>query len=134
MAKSEKTVSIGSFSFDPENGILNDPNAEKVNLRPQTTQVLARLASAPGQLVTKDALMSAIWADTHVTDDSLVQCISEIRRALGRENARRLVTVPKQGYRLDAQPEGATAEISPSAEPKRSRWRHPAISAAAEIA
>lgn len=55
--------------------------------------------------------MREVWPDTHVTDDSLVQCISEIRRALGREDAKRLVTVPKQGYRLtaDAAPDNVSS-------------------------
>jgi TolB-like protein len=44
--------------------------------------------------------MDAVWTDTHVTDDSLVQCISEIRKALGPD-ARLLFTVPKKGYRLN---------------------------------
>ncbi|OSQ52434.1 hypothetical protein MGEO_03350 [Marivita geojedonensis] len=46
--------------------------------------------------------MERVWADTHVTDDSLVQCISEIRKALGSEASALLRTVPKQGYCLDA--------------------------------
>lgn len=45
--------------------------------------------------------MDQVWSDTHVTDDSLVQCISEIRKALGSEASALLRTVPKQGYRLD---------------------------------
>lgn len=69
-------------------------------LRPQTARILGILVAHNGELVTKDALMRTVWADTHVTDDSLVQCVSEIRRALGPEGARRLATVPKQGYRL----------------------------------
>lgn len=71
-------------------------------LRPQTARILGILAAHNGELVTKDALMSAVWADTHVTDDSLVQCVSEIRRALGHEGAKHLATVPRQGYRLTA--------------------------------
>jgi len=63
--------------------------------------VLAILAANNGMLVGKDALMDAVWSDTHVTDDSLVQCISEIRKALGSD-ATWLVTVPKKGYRLNA--------------------------------
>lgn len=50
--------------------------------------------------------MRAVWPDTHVTDDSLVQCISEIRRALGKDGTR-LRTVPKQGYRLNTTASGS---------------------------
>ncbi|MFY0690472.1 MAG: winged helix-turn-helix domain-containing protein [Paracoccaceae bacterium] len=76
-------------------------------LRPQTARVLGMLAADPGDLVTKEALMDAVWADTHVTDDSLVQCISEIRKALGPEAGALLRTVPKQGYRLDVSSDGS---------------------------
>ena len=106
MAKAEKTVLIGSFSFDLEAEALMSDDGTKASLRPQTARVLGMLAAEPGQLVTKDTLMDAVWADTHVTDDSLVQCISEIRKALGPENGKLLVTVPKQGYRLVVSEDG----------------------------
>ena len=100
MAKPEKTVPIGSFSFDLETEALMSADGTKVSLRPQTARVLGMLASDPGKLATKDALIESVWADTHVTDDSLVQCISEIRKALGAEDGKLLVTVPKHGYKL----------------------------------
>ena len=90
--KPEKTVSIGSFSFDLETEALMSDDGTKVPLRPQTARVLGILASNPGKLASKDALMDAVWADTHVTDDSLVQCISEIRKALGAQDGKLLVT------------------------------------------
>ena len=45
--------------------------------------VLAFLATRAGRLVPKQELMDAVWGDVAVTDDSLVQCLMEIRRALG---------------------------------------------------
>jgi len=62
--------------------------------------VLRLLIANVGQLVTKDELQNAVWPGIVVTDDSLVQCIGEIRKALG-DDARKLVeTVPRRGYRL----------------------------------
>lgn len=104
MTKPEKTVLIGVYSFNAEAEELAASDGTKVALRPQTARVLGVLAADPGQIVTKDTLMSAVWTDTYVTDDSLVQCISEIRRALGPKHAKLLATVPKQGYRLAASP------------------------------
>jgi len=101
LAKPEKCVSIGPFSFDLEAEALLSDSGAKVPLRPQTARVLAVLAATPGELITKGSLIDKVWADTHVTDDSLVQCISEIRKALGPEAGALLRTVPKQGYRLD---------------------------------
>lgn len=101
MAKPNEGVRIGSCIFDRATGRLTGSDGDIAPLRPQASQVLAILAANDGQLVGKDALMDAVWTNTHVTDDSLVQCISEIRKALGSD-ARWLVTVPKKGYRLDA--------------------------------
>ena len=47
--------------------------------------------------------------DTFVTDDSLVQCIADIRRALGDDGHKVVETFPKRGYRLNVNPPDATA-------------------------
>src|SRR6476659_7037261 len=51
--------------------------------------------------------MEAVWPGVAVTDDSLVQCIHQIRRALGDDGHAILKTVPKRGYRfvLPTEPE-----------------------------
>lgn len=79
---------------------LRDPTGAPVALRPQAFAVLRYLAENPDRLVTKDELMAAIWQGVAVTDDSLVQCIHDIRRALGDEAHTVLRTVQRRGYRL----------------------------------
>src|SRR6202161_3135075 len=72
----------------------------RIELRPRAFGVLRRLAAADGALVTKDELLTECWPGVIVTEDSLTQCISEIRKALG-EFAREVVrTVPRRGYVL----------------------------------
>ena len=51
--------------------------------------------------------MRAVWPDTFVTDDSLTQCIADIRRALGDDGHVIVQTLPKRGYRLNAYPSDA---------------------------
>ena len=58
------------------------------------------LAARRGEIVGKDELHAAVWGDIAVTEDSLVQCIGDIRRALGAARDA-LQTVPRRGYRLD---------------------------------
>jgi len=111
LAKPEKTISIGTFSFDLVAEALMSDDGTKVPLRPQTARVLSVVAADLGQTVTKESLMDAVWPDTHVTDDSLVQCISEVRKALGPEDGKLLVTVPKRGYKLAAT--AAPAAVKP---------------------
>ena len=93
-------VQIGACSFDPARAELLGPNGETVHLRPQSMRVLETLLAHLGTVVTREALIATVWPDVVVTDDSLVQCIRDIRRALGADHL--LVhTVPRVGYRLD---------------------------------
>ena len=71
-------------------------------LRPKTFAILKYLAENPGRLVSKDEIFAAVWPDIAVTDDTLVQSISELRRALGDDGSRLIKTVPRRGYRLEA--------------------------------
>lgn len=77
--------------------------SDDVRLRPQTFDVLAVLAQAPNQVVSKETLFASVWGSTSVTDDSLVQCIHELRTALGDPNQRLIRTVPRRGYLLAAE-------------------------------
>src|SRR6476659_3558247 len=70
---------------------------ESLRLRPRSYDVLLHLARNAGRLVSKQELMDIVWKDVAVTDDSLVQCLMEIRRALGdAEHA--IETVRGRGY------------------------------------
>ena len=62
--------------------------------------MLRALVARRGETVSKDALHDAVWGDIAVTDDSIVQCIGDIRRALGGARAA-LRTVQREGYRLE---------------------------------
>ena len=90
----------GGFVLDPRRAELRDSSGARVALRPQAFAVLQCLAQRAGEVVTKDELVRAAWSGVVVTDDSLVQCIKLIRRALGDEARRILQTEPKRGYRL----------------------------------
>ncbi len=87
-------------------------------LRPQTAAVLSRLLEHAGQLVTHDQLIQAVWGDTIVTDNSLAQCISEIRSALGPTRSDTIETVPRRGYTLRGMvTQGAQSAARPHARP-----------------
>lgn len=86
--------------FDAKTGHARRADGTSVPLRAQAAQLLAHLAARQGQVVSKDALMDAVWPDTAVTENSLYQCITEIRKALGPDGDKILQTVPRKGYRL----------------------------------
>ena len=73
-----------------------------VPLRPKTFAILRCLARYPGRLVTKEALLSAAWPGTAVSDGGLMVCIRELRRALNDDarKPRYIETVHRRGYRL----------------------------------
>src|SRR5262245_49319998 len=77
---------------------------EVVALTPKAFAVLRRLVEEGGQLVTKEELLRAGWARTHVGEGVLKASILEIRRALGDDLAtpRFIETVPRRGYRFIA--------------------------------
>ena len=65
-------------------------------------QVLLCLAQRSGEVVSKEQLVREVWRDTFVTDDVLIRCVSELRKAFGDSAAKPafIETIPKKGYRL----------------------------------
>jgi len=67
-------------------------------LRPKSFDVLVYLVQNPGRLVPKGELIDNVWQDVMVTDNSLVQCIKDIRQALNDNAHAEIETVAKRGY------------------------------------
>ena len=87
-----------------------------VALAPKPFAVLCALARTPRMLVTKNALLDAVWGHRFVTESVLKTAISEVRAALGDDprQPRCIETVSRRGYRFiavaaDAPSPGATA-------------------------
>lgn len=110
---------FGRFVLDVARGTLVAEGVE-IPLRPKTFAVLLHLVQNPGRLIPKDELLAAVWQNIVVTDDTLVQSIGELRRALGEDGARMIVTVPRRGYRFDPAGPAPAATAEP---PAASRWK-----------
>src|SRR5262249_11917929 len=82
-----------------------------LQLRPKSFDVLAYLSRNRGRLISKAELIDHIWGDIAVTENSLVQCIKDIRHVLNGNNQFEIKTVPKRGYLF----EGVLAEAAPRA-------------------
>lgn len=78
-------------------------SGKTVPLRIQSLKVLLTLAEKLGETISKDEIIRTVWAESYVTDDSLVQCISEIRKSIGDTEHSIIQTFAKQGYRLNAE-------------------------------
>ena len=99
--KDDQQLTFGRFVLDLRRGVLLLDGRE-VGLRPKTFAVLCFLVQHPGRLVSKEELLAAVWPNLVVTDDTLVQSIGELRRALGDAGSKLIVTVPRRGYRFEA--------------------------------
>jgi adenylate cyclase len=94
-------IQFDRYVLDLRRGALRSGDSD-IDIRPKTFLVLKLLVENAGRLVSKDEIIAAIWPDVTVTDDSLVQCVKELRRALGEDGERLVRTVPRRGYRLEA--------------------------------
>ncbi|WP_233804882.1 winged helix-turn-helix domain-containing protein [Paraburkholderia sp. HP33-1] len=94
------------FDIDKARGELRVAG-RPVALRPKTFALLQHLARHPGRLLGRNELIEAVWRDVIVTDDSLVQCISELRAALDDRSQKLIRTVPRRGYIFDVRPIGS---------------------------
>ena len=97
---------FGDFTLDLDEGALYR-GREEITLRPKAFAVLAYLIERHGRLVTKTELIDAAWPDAEVTENSLSQCLLEIRRAL-KDDAQQIIrTRSRRGY-IFAAPVSAT--------------------------
>ncbi|MET1081477.1 MAG: winged helix-turn-helix domain-containing protein, partial [Burkholderiales bacterium] len=95
--RGKRVLQVGSGWFDPVSGELSLDD-RSTRLRPRTSALLAHLITHSDRIIGKDELLQAVWPNVVVTEDSLVQCVKEIRRALGADRHDWIRTVPREGY------------------------------------
>ena len=111
----DRRIRFGHFVLDTANARLYRGD-EVVAVRGKTLALLEYLAMRPGQLVTKDELLTRLWPQVHVSEDALVGCVRELRMIFGdtRGAARFIETVYRRGYRwiADSAAQDAADEAS----------------------
>jgi DNA-binding winged helix-turn-helix (wHTH) protein/tetratricopeptide (TPR) repeat protein len=110
---------FAGYRLDPVRETLFDPAGAEIRLRPKPFALLRHLLDHPGRLLGRDELLDALWPGVAVTDDSLTQCVSDLRRAFGDAAAGILRTVPRRGYMLTAavQRDATGPEAAPASSP-----------------
>lgn len=90
-----------------------------VLLTGKACETLLALVKHRDRIVEKDELIRLVWPDAFVTDDSLTQSISMLRRALGDDSAQPhyIATIPRRGYRF-------LAAVTPVLEAPTASTRH----------
>ena len=106
---SGREYAFSGFTLDLHRGVLRDATGA-VDLRPKAFHLLACLVENAGRVMPKEELLDTIWPGVTVSEDSLTQCIGELRRALGQA-ASAIRTVPRRGYVF----EEAALEVVPAA-------------------
>jgi DNA-binding winged helix-turn-helix (wHTH) protein/tetratricopeptide (TPR) repeat protein len=105
------------FRLEPARGTLHGPGDAVLEVRPKAFALLRFLVEHPGQLHGRAELLETLWPDVVVTDDSLTQCISELRHAFGDRAPHILKTVPRHGYVLTAEVRTETPTPAPPSPP-----------------
>jgi DNA-binding winged helix-turn-helix (wHTH) protein/tetratricopeptide (TPR) repeat protein len=94
---------FAGFELDRLRATLRRPTGEAVKLRPKTLALLVVFSTNAGRVLSKQQLMDAVWPDVHVGEDSLFQCIREIRTALCDDRRTLIRVVSGSGYLFEAE-------------------------------
>jgi DNA-binding winged helix-turn-helix (wHTH) protein/tetratricopeptide (TPR) repeat protein len=114
----DSVLRFADFELDQRRAELRGPDGEAIRLRPKPFAMLQILAANAGRVVGKQELMDAVWPKVHVGEDSLFQCIREIRAALGDDRRQLIKVVSGRGYLFEAEvsnePDRLTAPTEPA--------------------
>ena len=92
---------IGPWLVEPELNRVSKKREEHA-LEPRLMRLLVLLAKTPKQLVGKDDIIDTVWQGLSVTDESLSQAVSKLRKLLDDDPDAPIYieTIRKKGYRL----------------------------------
>lgn len=94
---STRIHTFSGLTLDADRGLLRDCERD-IELRPKALSLLTYLVENAGRVISKSELLEAVWPNVMVTEDSLTQCIGEVRRAVGDQSGTLIKTVPRRGY------------------------------------
>lgn len=112
---------FGEFQLDVGERTLGRGQArERINIPEKAFQALVHLVRNSGALVTKEAILAAVWPGVIVEDGNIGKVIHVIRGALGDRSGewRYIETVPKHGYRFIAEVTGTGKTVAAPPAPK----------------
>ena len=97
----QRTLRIGDWRVCPASGEISR-NGQIVRLEVRAMRLLLCLAGHAGQVVSIDDLITDVWNGVNVSQDSLYQAVTSLRRVLGDDPRQPayIETVPRLGYRL----------------------------------
>lgn len=101
MDSSKQDFFIDAWHIQPSLNRITGPQGT-VSLEPRLMRILVCLKEQAGEVVERDALLDAVWADVEVTENSLTNSISELRKIFEDDprSPRIIETIRGVGYRL----------------------------------
>jgi DNA-binding winged helix-turn-helix (wHTH) protein/tetratricopeptide (TPR) repeat protein len=108
---------FAGFELDPQRAELRGPDGEMIRLRPKSFDMLLLFVANARRVLSKQELIEAIWPNVHVGEDSLFQCIREIRTALGDDRRQLIKLVSGRGYLFETAVSNEPAVFPAEAEP-----------------
>jgi len=114
--------SFRDFELDEERFEFRARNGGRVEVQPKVLQLLLHLVRNRAQVVSKQAILEALWPDAAVTEGSLARAVSLARAAIDDrgKGPHAIVTVARRGYRFEApvrETPSAGRSRSPAVEP-----------------
>jgi TolB-like protein/Flp pilus assembly protein TadD len=102
-------LKFGDVELDLTTGVLRRQGSV-VEVEPQVFALIVHLAARPGELVSRDDLIEAVWGGRIVSESAIATRINAARAALGDDGKAQKViqTVPRRGFRFV----GAAAQAS----------------------
>ncbi len=111
-----KVFRFEGYALDVTRGRLSSGHGE-VELRPKCFAALRYFVENADRLISKEEMIKAVWPDVVVTDDSLTQCVREVRLAIGDSEQRIIKTLPRRGYLFAAPVSGSESELAATSAP-----------------
>ncbi|MEO9821024.1 MAG: winged helix-turn-helix domain-containing protein [Paracoccaceae bacterium] len=108
-----KLIRFSNFDFDPATLDLINRSGQRIELRRKSSQVLGVLLQSPNKIVSKSDLLSVVWPEVHVSEEGLTQCIRDIRRALGDDEHKIIMTHVGKGFSINIQETASEAPQKP---------------------
>jgi adenylate cyclase len=95
---------VGEWLVEPNLNCITRAD-QKTSVEPKVIEVLAYLAEYPGEVLSKEQIIQAVWPDTYVSDEVLRYSITELRKAFkdDAKNPQIIQTIARRGYRLIAE-------------------------------
>lgn len=97
-----QSVKLGDALYTLRRGELFDCDGQLLPVRAKSARLMAMLLGESGRIFSKDEIAREVWPDAIASDESISQCITEIRRALHDREHAIVKTFPKRGYSINA--------------------------------